>query len=788
MPKLLRSGETVGGDATIELDEPDTVRSFWHGSLLNPYLLLCLRSFVRQGCRVEVFSYEPDPGFPEWIVARDAREIVPAKSVLVYRKGPGAGSPSLHSNLFRFALLDRLGGWWIDTDIAMLRGPLPSAPYYFAVEEDHFANSVVKFPKGYPLLEEGAERCRQADEDVTWGVTGPILFTSLVHHHKLADWAVPAEQGCPFIWSDVPALFDPVQTDEMMARSHKSRFVHLYCEMWRRMGIPVDLGPPVGSFLDHQFRQSDLDLRFAARIDMRHLAIWAANERARAELETSRAELETSRAELGTSRAELGTSRAELETSRAELRQVVRLCAFGGEKKGISAARARALYARITGTGIAARRAQSNLETLARQRRRFVICIPFLKFGGAEKVAANLAHALAHLYGPDSVAVLVTDWSRLAVRIAFPEDASIREWFPAGVPVVDIAGMRQLQPYPRRLSLMIALMSMKPELAITINSATMWEMFQLHGADLAKHMRLASVAFVHARDRDGKPIGFTATHLKPALKYLNLVITDNHEVVNELSQELQLSSDDQAKFKCLYQYQNMPVVLRARRGPENARPQVLWASRVTRSKCPELLPAIAGLMPDCDFHAYGARELGYRFPAIKSLLFPNYDLGNRLLPAMNLYWHGPFKRFDSLPIERYDALLYTGLYDGLPNVLIEAGAHRIPIVAPNVGGISELITDQTGWFVRNPLDAIEYASAIRNCLTSDTTPRTEALASIITSRHSFETFCQSLKDIIEAPTSAKRIPTGALPRAAPAKPANSRSPFGVVLANTAEAH
>jgi glycosyltransferase involved in cell wall biosynthesis len=449
---------------------------------------------------------------------------------------------------------------------------------------------------------------------------------------------------------------------------------------------------------------------------------------------------------------------------------------------------AKALYARIIGTGIAARKAQSNLETLARQRRRFVICIPFLKFGGAEKVAANLAHAFAHLYGPDSVAVLVTDWSRLTVRIAFPEDASIREWFPTGVPVVDIVGMRELQWYPRSLSLMIALMSMKPELVININSATMWEMFQHHGADLAKHMRLASVAFVHARERDGKAVGFTATNLKSAFKYLSLVITDNHDVINELSHELQLSSDDQAKFKCLYQYQNMSVVPRAKRVQKNARPQVLWASRVTRQKCPELLPAIAGLMPDCDFHAYGARELGYRFPAVKSLLFPYHDLGSRLLPARNLYWHGPFEKFDSLPIERYDALLYTALYDGLPNVLIEAGARQLPVVAPNVGGISELITDQTGWFVRNPLDAIEYASAIRNCLTSDTTPRTETLAAIIAIRHSFETFCQSLRDIIEAPTSAQRTRTRVLPEAPLTKLTNGQSPSEAALANITGAH
>jgi glycosyltransferase involved in cell wall biosynthesis len=414
------------------------------------------------------------------------------------------------------------------------------------------------------------------------------------------------------------------------------------------------------------------------------------------------------------------------------------------------------ISARVIGAGRAARKAQSSLERLARQRRRFVICIPYLKFGGAEKVAANLAHALAHLYGPDSVAVLVTDWSRLTVRIAFPEDASIWEWFPPGVPVVDIVAMRSLPWYPRNLSLMIALMSMKPELVININSQTIWEMFQHNGEDLAAHMRLATVAFVQARERDGKPIGYTATHLKPALKHLSLVITDNQQVIGELRDELQLSPADEEKFKCLYQYQNMPAVPRAKPSSQRKRRQILWASRVTRSKCPELLPAIAGLMTDCDFHAYGARELGYRFPAIKSLLFPHYDLGNRLLPARNLHWHGPFKRFDSLPIERHDALLYTGRYDGLPNVLIEAAAHRLPIVASDVGGISELISDQTGWLVRNPLDAIEYAESIRACLTSDTAERTQALAAIIATRHSFEAFCDALRTIVETPARVPR--------------------------------
>ncbi len=407
------------------------------------------------------------------------------------------------------------------------------------------------------------------------------------------------------------------------------------------------------------------------------------------------------------------------------------------------------VLARVPGRGWAARRAHRALDRIASRRRRVVICIPFLKFGGAERVAANLATALAHLYGPDSVAVLVTDWSRIAVRIAFPEDASIRAWFPPGVPVADIAAMRQLPRYPRSLSLRIALMTMKPELVININSQTMWELFQLHGAELSEHMRLATVAFCHARERDGRPIGFTATHLHPAMKHLSAVITDNFAIIDELDRELPLNPRDKAKFKCLYQYPTIQDDRAAKRTSAiDGRRQVLWASRVTRSKCPELLPVIAKLMPDCDFHAYGARELGYRFPLLKNLLFPHHDLGNALPRARNLFWHGPFKQFGDLPLERFDAMLYTGLYDGLPNVLLEAGARRLPIVASNVGGISELITDDTGWLVNNLLDAIEYAENLRACFSGPATKRSDALAALIAMRHSFDTFCRVVEELV----------------------------------------
>jgi hypothetical protein len=62
--------------------------------------------------------------------------------------------------------------------------------------------------------------------------------------------------------------------------------MHLRCEMWRRIG-PMDLGPPIGSFLDLQFRGAGLDIHFPARIDLRQLKVWVANAKAKEQLETS---------------------------------------------------------------------------------------------------------------------------------------------------------------------------------------------------------------------------------------------------------------------------------------------------------------------------------------------------------------------------------------------------------------------------------------------------------------------------------------------------------------------
>jgi glycosyltransferase involved in cell wall biosynthesis len=65
-----------------------------------------------------------------------------------------------------------------------------------------------------------------------------------------------------------------------------------------------------------------------------------------------------------------------------------------------------------------------------------------------------------------------------------------------------------------------------------------------------------------------------------------------------------------------------------------------------------------------------------------------------------LEYLGPFQEFAALQPDGYDALLYTSAFDGLPNVILEAMGWGLPVIAPDVGGVSEAVRDgETGFLI-----------------------------------------------------------------------------------------
>src|SRR4051812_13298665 len=101
----------------------DTCNSLWIGARLGAVERACLRSLMRHGHRLVLWCYALPDGVPDGVELRDAGEIVPESRIVAYAEG----SHALFANLFRYELLRREPGLWVDCDVYAL-APLTGLP------------------------------------------------------------------------------------------------------------------------------------------------------------------------------------------------------------------------------------------------------------------------------------------------------------------------------------------------------------------------------------------------------------------------------------------------------------------------------------------------------------------------------------------------------------------------------------------------------------------------------------------------------------------------------------
>lgn len=128
---------------------PLLMQTFWTGNPLSRLERAALQSYVNCGYTVHVYTYNPIEEFMRnvprspFIVVHDAREILPEERLFAYggRAHVGAREDAYKylpfSDLFRFTMLYKNGGAWMDLDIFMTR-PIPASvlrrPYVFSSE------------------------------------------------------------------------------------------------------------------------------------------------------------------------------------------------------------------------------------------------------------------------------------------------------------------------------------------------------------------------------------------------------------------------------------------------------------------------------------------------------------------------------------------------------------------------------------------------------------------------------------------------------------------------------
>ncbi|RYG26992.1 MAG: hypothetical protein EON93_21080 [Burkholderiales bacterium] len=260
-----------------------TIVSFWHGPL-SWLEILCITSFVRQGHKVEVYSYEPITALPAGAEWRDAASVLPQEKLVFYK---GRGTPGVFSDHFRYAALKAGLGVYADLDMYCVRPMAGPFDYLMAWERPGSVNGAVLYmapdaplladlfsifeEKRRPLLEPHLPPLRRMEvavrrlfgervtpEHMQYGATGPMALTHFVAQHGLTARVLPSATFYPVPYEGIPALMQ-AGSDLDAAIKPETLGIHL----WRsqltdrgRAGLPL---PEVGSALAKLCAREGLD-------------------------------------------------------------------------------------------------------------------------------------------------------------------------------------------------------------------------------------------------------------------------------------------------------------------------------------------------------------------------------------------------------------------------------------------------------------------------------------------------------------------------------------------------
>lgn len=125
----------------------------------------------------------------------------------------------------------------------------------------------------------------------------------------------------------------------------------------------------------------------------------------------------------------------------------------------------------------------------------------------------------------------------------------------------------------------------------------------------------------------------------------------------------------------------------------------MWASRITGQKTPEVLRDIG-------------RRIGNKYQIdLYGVFEPPYN--EEFFEGSNLNYVRTFDGINDLPTEN-DVFLYTSNADGMPNMLLEIASKGLPIITPDIGGVTDFIKDhKTGLVVDEYKDVDSFIGYIK---------------------------------------------------------------------------
>ncbi len=172
------------------------IQSLWIGEPLSNLEKLCIQSFLDNGHDFHLYIYDDVGDVPDGAIVKDATEIISAGEIYGHKHGKN-NSFAPFSDRFRFELLYKKGGYWVDMDTVCIK------PFDFQtqivlsqnIEHEHnkfmrCSMHVIKFPAGHPALKELTERCANFNKTRRY-MSFYYAFSDVVMSHDLFHFSQP---------------------------------------------------------------------------------------------------------------------------------------------------------------------------------------------------------------------------------------------------------------------------------------------------------------------------------------------------------------------------------------------------------------------------------------------------------------------------------------------------------------------------------------------------------------------------------------------------------------------
>jgi len=375
--------------------------------------------------------------------------------------------------------------------------------------------------------------------------------------------------------------------------------------------------------------------------------------------------------------------------------------------------------------------------------RRFtdVFLLPFMARGGAEKYLLNIMHGLVEI-DPDTTILVLTGQPILA-----------HAWVDRLPPGSAFADLCQIAPEcsedERDVLTLKIIQAMAPSARIHLKHCDytfrFWNRF---GHVLASGNRGIFYRFLDVVSHDdGRRLerGYEFDFISNHLDTLHLLVADNEQIVRRDRQRFGYHPE---------RWRWLPTACHTARSTEQVRARaagwrgrLLWASRLDDQKRPHLLPPLAA--------ALRRRGMAVSIDVYGEPLLQVFDTA--ALQCEGLRYCGAYAAFEQLDPDAYDGFIYTAEFDGLPNVVLEALGAGLPVIAPDVGGIPEVVLPGETGLVVPPCDSHDalvdaFCDAIEQLYRDADRHRRMAAAAVelIEARHGHQVFLRHLREIFPA--------------------------------------